>query len=680
MPLLSVKHLRLKAGGLSLASKGGDDRQLDERPTRDGCTILGKRSQVLLPNIFGSVEVCVKLIAALAAKEDGLRTAIGTMLIATARTGLGGQPGVNCDDGDATLLGLVEGEGVQLGKRPAVQPAFVLDIPVSLAASYAGGLADIREVLEDEGRPGRGNGDEAFGEDMICVSGSLFQGFQPLEERKSRRFRKMNIPVGDQFGLLSFDNQVRGYFPAKDHNTSIARERPGIAHSPLGMLFLSIIPLPPAYPGEASLQPFEKSGTRCRNLDVSCIDRLMASVVKTTVETNAAIGINNAGKVRFIGFTQMPNDGLLGLRPKFVEPLVLLDAELMGPLHQAICLTAREQKGEFSLCGSWVDFAKQLIFFRGVVRVETHFLSIVEISLSVTLIIASLNEVLATTLESGQERTGAPLPARQLLQVSAGGLCSFGLQFALKAETTAFYFFPGPVSQELAGRGHGGAHQTQINPDDVLGRLNSGLGHADHDVQPPFPVAEEQISRSNRVACVLLAPVGNGKGQGQLARAGRQASFLLLPVEGKGFRIVTRWTEQTLRHLDGLELRGGFAALLGFSHLPGVGGLMFALPREGALQGFGGLHSGLNEQVGDQPRTGRFGVVVGGVVQPDPVLLPALPPVATDSVESDGKLSKRLMQGDRLLWGRIQLYAHRSVHIFLFFLPARFTGRHTNVL
>ena len=327
MPRLSVKHLRLKAGGLSLASKGGDDRQLDERPTRDGCTILGKRSQVLLPNIFGSVEVCVKLIAALAAKEDGLRTAIGTMLIATARTGLGGQPGVNCDDGDTTLLGLVEGEGVQLGKRPAVQPAFVLDIPVSLAASYAGGLADIREVLEDEGRPGRGIGDEAFGEDMICVSGSLFQGFQPLEERKSRRFRK-----------------------------------------------------------------------------------------------------------------------------------------------------------------------------------------------------------------------------------------------------------------------------------------------------------------------------------------------------------------QTLRHLDGLELRGGFAALLGFSHLPGVGGLMFALPREGALQGFGGLHSGLNEQVGDQPLTGRFGVVVGGVVQPDPVLLPALPPVATDSVESDGKLSKRLMQGDRLLWGRIQLYAHRSVHIFLFFLPACKPGRHTNVL
>jgi hypothetical protein len=261
----------------------------------------GQEKRGASPEHLGSIEVCVEVIAALAAKEDGLRTAIGMMLIATPRTGLAGVPGANCDAGDSTLLHLVDGEGVQLGKRPTVKSAFALNVLVAFAASYLGGLADMHEILENEGCPGRGTSNEAFGEDMICISRSLFQVFQLLEKRKSLRFWKMDI------------------------------------------LF-------PAYARKASFQPFKQSVTRRRNLDVGSIDRLMTSVVKTTVESNAAIRIS------------------------------------------------REQKYKLSLRRSWVDFAKQLIFFRCVVRFATHLLFFLVISLSVTPIIVSLNETLCRRL------------------------------------------------------------------------------------------------------------------------------------------------------------------------------------------------------------------------------------------------------------------------------------------
>jgi hypothetical protein len=80
---------------------------LTGQSTQDRCTILSKRSQVLLSNILGSVKVCIQAVATLTAKVETLRTAIGTMLIATTGTHLGGVPGVNLDHSDPFAFCLV---------------------------------------------------------------------------------------------------------------------------------------------------------------------------------------------------------------------------------------------------------------------------------------------------------------------------------------------------------------------------------------------------------------------------------------------------------------------------------------------------------------------------------------------------------------------------------------------
>src|SRR2546421_6128268 len=129
-----VKYLHLKAGGLSLTPKSRNDRPLDRRPTQDRCTILSKRSQILLANVVASVQVSVELIPALAAEEETLRTAIGTVLRPAMRAGLTGMRGVNLDHLDTAFLCLVRGEIVQLGKRPTVQLPLVLDVLVLLTA------------------------------------------------------------------------------------------------------------------------------------------------------------------------------------------------------------------------------------------------------------------------------------------------------------------------------------------------------------------------------------------------------------------------------------------------------------------------------------------------------------------------------------------------------------------
>jgi hypothetical protein len=425
---------------LSLTNNGGDNRPLDGRPTQDGYTILGKRSEVLLPHIIAGVEVSVEGIAAPAAEEDRLRTAIGTMLIATARTRLRGMPGINRDHTDATLLRLVDGESMQLGKRPTMQPPFVSNVLVPFASAHPGGLTNMREVLEDEGTARVGILNEVFREDVICI---------PVETR---------------------------------------------------------------------------------------------------------------------------------------------------------------------------------------------------------------------------------LPLAELFQVAFGRLRSVGLQFATKTEMPAIHHFPVRGAKELTSRGHSRAVQAQVNPDDYLRRDESRFGDSNNNVQPPLPVAQKQFSRCHRIACILLAPAGNGKGQADFATIGGQANFLGAPVKGKGLCIISGRAEQALRHLDGFECRDGFPLFSGPGDPLLIGGLVFLLPREGALESFRRLDASLDEQIGDQPRTGRFGLIVGGVVQPDPVLLAVLPAVATHGIEGIGKLGKRLTQEYRLLRGWMQLETHGSVHTFLFYLFARKPG------
>jgi hypothetical protein len=63
--------------------------------------------------------------------------------------------------------------------------------------------------------------------------------------------------------------------------------------------------------------------------------------------------------------------------------------------------------------------------------------------------------------------------------------------------------------------------------------------------------------------------------------------------------------------------------------------------------------------------------VVGGVVQPNAVLLALRPAVGSDGVEAFGVLVERLQESVRLLAGRIQPKPNRALHIYILPLPAR---------
>ena len=367
-----VKHPRLKRGGLRLTPKGGRDRFLDGEPTQDRSTILGKRSQVLLSNVIGGVEVCIQAVATLTAKEQGLRTAIIAGLVPTTRAHLRGMTWVYPFHADAAFLCLVERETIELSKGPTVQLALVIDVLVLLATSHLGGIPDVHQVLKDNRRAWGSVLNDTLGEDMIAVSRNLFQVFQLLEKSKSLRFWKMDIPISNQLSLFTLDNQVRGYFSTKGHNTSIPRESPGITNSPFWMSFLTIIPFSSADSRETVLQPFKKSRTSSVNLDIGSIDRLMAFIIETAIEANTPISINNASKIGFFCFAQVTDYALFCLIAKFIESLIFLDAKLIGSLHQAISITSRKQGDKFSFGSSRINLAEKLIFFRSVVTVRCH--------------------------------------------------------------------------------------------------------------------------------------------------------------------------------------------------------------------------------------------------------------------------------------------------------------------
>lgn len=118
---------------------------------------------MLVSNVFCGVEICITTVPTLPTMEKGLRTTIIAGLIPTARTLLARMPGVYFDHLDATRLRFVGGEAMQLGKAPALYPA----LPLSFAVGDT--LADMRQVLKNQGAARGGVLDEALREDVIVV-------------------------------------------------------------------------------------------------------------------------------------------------------------------------------------------------------------------------------------------------------------------------------------------------------------------------------------------------------------------------------------------------------------------------------------------------------------------------------------------------------------------------------
>ncbi len=102
------------------------------------------------------------------AEEETLRSTIGTMLMSTFGTHLGSVSWINLHYSYPACLGFVGQEAMQLGKRPAMQAAFVHH--VLLAAPDLGSLTNVGEVFQNNGTARCSVVDKAFGEDMVVIS------------------------------------------------------------------------------------------------------------------------------------------------------------------------------------------------------------------------------------------------------------------------------------------------------------------------------------------------------------------------------------------------------------------------------------------------------------------------------------------------------------------------------
>ena len=213
----------------------------------------------------------------------------------------------------------------------------------------------------------------------------------------------------------------------------------------------------------------------------------------------------------------------------------------------------------------------------------------------------------------------------QLFQVFLGRLGSVGLQFPTYAEVATVNLFPMFAPQELTFRGDCGSIQTQVNSNDLSSFRNNGFRHINNHMQPELPFAVNQVGSGNLVACVLLTEMRHRKGEGQTTSTTRETNLLSLPVERVGFLIVADWTGCGVRALHRCEGRRRLASFERLCHLLGITLFVLLLPRKSTLQGFGGLDTGLNEQITDQSWASRFGLIVGAMMQFHTVLLALLP-------------------------------------------------------
>lgn len=266
----------------------------------------------------------------------------------------------------------------------------------------------------------------------------------------------------------------------------------------------------------------------------------------------------------------------------------------------------------------------------------------------------------------GEDMIAIPVEAglltRQTLEMSLRRFRSVGLQLSLEAEVTTVNLFPVATAEELPFTGDCWTVQPQVNPNDFIGRGYLSLRNLDHDMQPPFAFAITEVCSTNRTASVFSTIGRDHKGNALFASTGRETNQASLPIERVRVDIVADRTGLALRAFYWLEFWDRLPALQGFCDLLRIARLMPGLPSKCALKGLSSLDPRLNEQIRYQSGTRFFGRAIRGVMQPHTILLMLVPAIGTNLIERFGKLSKRLLQGYRLLWRGVQLDAYRSIH------------------
>src|SRR6266540_4134750 len=96
-------------------------------------------------------------------------------------------------------------------------------------------------------------------------------------------------------------------------------------------------------------------------------------------------------------------------------------------------------------------------------------------------------------------------------QVTFGVSCALLLQGALELEQPPFNRLPRALAQKTVVGRDRGARQAEIDANNLIGWGDVGCRNAHDDMQPPAPVAEDQIGGIGRIARVFGAIVRNTK-------------------------------------------------------------------------------------------------------------------------------------------------------------------------
>jgi hypothetical protein len=168
--------LGLKARGLSLHPKMGDERPLDGRPTSQGCTEAGKTGKMLVSNGIRRVEICIEAVPTCAAEEKALRTTIIASNMPTTTPLLTRMAGIDFDHLHATRFCFVGEEAPQLSIAPRVH------LTPILAFAARDTTTDTRQVLKHDGTARESMLNDAFAQHMVMV-------FSPPKPLSRKLFR-----------------------------------------------------------------------------------------------------------------------------------------------------------------------------------------------------------------------------------------------------------------------------------------------------------------------------------------------------------------------------------------------------------------------------------------------------------------------------------------------------------
>jgi len=234
----------------------------------------------------------------------------------------------------------------------------------------------------------------------------------------------------------------------------------------------------------------------------------------------------------------------------------------------------------------------------------------------------------------------------QLAQMPLGRAGAFALKTATQPEVPAFHPFPTPFAKEAVVGADGWARKPHIHSHDRSGWTELDIRKCHDDMEPKPPFAADQV-RTVEADGLIEQTFGMG-------------------ICSEGNLDPTCYRGQSDNALHRLQCVGAGVIADRPQGGAGIGSLAtLLLAGKHGLHRFRRFHARRDHQLGGKIRESLPQGAVGGVVQPDAVLLPLRPTIGRDGVEALGVLAERLQKSIRLLAGWFQPKPDRSLHVYM---------------